>query len=338
VPRPSVPGNAVITARTIVEQGPARPPGPGGATLLAAALIVSPLLQWLHLTVLSYFTLLEPPFTTSRGIVLAMQLFFSPGNILAVALGVGLMRRSKWSRRIVRALSLFAAGVAALQLGIQVAAWRFDSNALLAGATLVFSAVYVWYFGRPHVKQQFQARSQPARLEQATPEATAAMPAQPKYSRADLICACIEILLGIAAVALLWHLHGMFGVTPLLDIGEGPGVADADGLVKTFMFVCLALLLSPHVLTTVASIGILVGRATTNLARRYALIACWSVVGCLLLTAWLVERPGLAFDTHSARMLVALCGFSLVWHLCFLYVLARARPAANAQPAQRKTA
>jgi hypothetical protein len=103
-------------------------------------------------------------------------------------------------------------------------------------------------------------------------------------------------------------------------------VADADELVKTFVFVCLALLLSPHVLTTLASIGILLGRATTSLARRYSLVACWSVVGCLLLTAWLAGRSGLAFDARSARMLVAFCVFSLAWHLCFLYALARARP------------
>jgi len=327
----------VNTGQAIREQGPARLPGQGGVTLLATVLIFSPLLQWLHLTVLSYFTLLEPPFTTSRGIVLAMQLFFAPGNILAVALGVGLTRRSEWSRRIVRALSLLAFGVAALQLGIQVATWRFDSNALLAGTTLIFTAVYVWYFGRPHVKQQFQARPHLARMDQATPEATAAAPSKPKHSRAVLICACVEILLGIAAIAVLWHLHDMFGATPLLDVGDGPGVADADGLVKMFVFVSLALLMSPHVLTTTASIGLLFGRATTNLARRYALIACWSAVGCLLLAAWLVERPGFAFDTRSARVLVAFCTFSLVWHLCFLYVVARAQPPANAQPARRKT-
>lgn len=324
------------TGQAIREQGPARLPGQGVVTLLAAALIFSPLLQWLHLTALSHFTLLEPPFTTSRGIALAMQLFFSPGNILAVALGAGLMRRSEWSRRIVRALSLFAGGIAALQLGVQVATWRFDSNALLAGTTLVFTAVYVWYLGRPRVKQQFQARPQPARPEQAKPEATAAASAKSKHSRAMLICACIEILLGIAAVGLLWHLHEMFGAAPLLDVGDGPGVADADGLVKLFVFVCLALLMSPHVLTTLASVGILLGRATTNLVRRYALIACWSAVGCLLFAAWLVERPGFAFDTRSARVLVAFSAFSLVWHLCFLFVVARAQRAAPHPPAQGK--
>jgi hypothetical protein len=325
----------VNTGQAIREQGPARLPGQHVVTLLAAALIFSPLLQWLHLTALSHFTLLEPPFTTSRGIALAMQLFFSPGNILAVALGVGLMRRSEWSRRIVRALSLFAGGVAALQLGVQVATWRFDSNALLVGTTLVFTAVYVWYLGRPHVKQQFQSRPQPAHPVPAKVEA-AATSAKPRHSRTLLICACVEILLGIAAVALLWHLHEMFGAKTLLDVGDGPGVADADGLVKLFVFVCLALLISPHVLTTLASIAILLGRATTSLVRRYALISCWSAVGCLLFAAWLVERPGFAFDTRSARVLVAFCVFSLAWHLCFLFVVARAQRAANARPAQGK--
>ena len=325
------------TGRAIVEQGPARPPAEGGVTLLAAVLIVSPLLQWLYLTALSYFTLLEPPFTTSRGLVLAMQLFFAPGNVLAVALGVGLMRRSEWSRRIARALFVLAVGFAAVQVGIQVATWRFDSNALLAGTALVFSAVYFWYFGRPAVMQRFRARPQPARRKQATPEATAAVPAQMKHPRAVVFAACVEILLGIAAIAVLWHLHDTFGAMPLLDVGAGPGVADADGLLRTFLFVCLALLLSPHVLTSAAGIGILFGRAATNLARRHSLIACWSAVGCLLLTAWPVERPGLAFDTHSARVLVAFCVVSLVWHLRLLYVLARARRPADAVPARRNT-
>lgn len=326
----------MITSQAIREPGPSGPPGKRRVTLLAAVLIVSPLLQWLYLTGLSYFTLLEPPFTTSRGLVLAMQLFFAPGNVLAVALGVGLMRRSEWSRRIARVVFLFAAGVVALQIALQAASWRFDSNTLLAGTTLIFSAAYFWYFGRPHVQQQFRGRPQPARPEQAAPAATVALPAQTKHPRGVIIGACVEILLGIAAIAVLWRLHDILGATALLDVGAGPGVDDADGLLKTFVFVCLALLLSPHVLTTAASIGILFGRAT-NLAHRHSLIACWSVVGCLLLTAWLVERPGLAFDTPSARILVAFCVVSLVWHVRLLYVLARARRPADAEPARRNT-
>lgn len=314
-------------------QARARPPGERGVTPLAAVLIVSPLLQWLYLTALSYFTLLEPPFTTSRGLVLAMQLFFAPGNVLAVALGVGLMRRREWSRRISRGVFLFAAGVVALQIAIQAASWQFDSNTLLAGTTLVFSAAYFWYFGRPYVQQQFRRQSQPARPEQAVPATTTAAPAQTKHPRAVIIGACVEILLGVAAIAVLWCVHDVLGATSLLDVGAGPGVADADGLLKLFVFVCLALLISPHVLTTAGGIGILLGRAS-NLARRHSLIACWSAVGCLLLTAWLIERPGLAFDTHSAGILVAFCVVSLVWHVRLLYVLARARRPADAEPAQ----
>jgi len=324
----------VTVGRAGAETGPAGPPGKGGVTLLAAVLIVNPLLQWLHLTALSYFTLLEPPFTTSRGLVLAMQLFFAPGNVLAVALGVGLMLRSEWSRRVARGVFLFAAGVVALQIALQAASWQFDSNTLLAGTTLVFSAAYFWYFGRPYVQLQFRGRPQPARPEQAAPAATTAAPAQTKHPRAVVIGACVEILLGIAAVAVLWRLHDVFGATTLLDVGAGPGVADADGLLKMFVFVCLALLISPHALTTAAGIGILLGR-TPNFARRHSLIACWSAVGCLLLAAWLVERPGLAFDTHSARVLVAFCVVSLVWHARLLYVLARARRAPEAEPARR---
>ena len=326
----------MITGQAIRVPGPSGSPGRNGVTLLAAVLIASPLLQWLYLTGLSYFTLLETPFTRSRGLVLAMQLFFAPGNVLAVALGVGLMRRGEWSRRITRVVFLCAASVVALQIAHQATSRRFDSNTLLAGTTLIFSAAYFWYFGRPHVRQQFRGRPQPARPEQAAPAATVAVPAQTKHPRGVISGACVEILLGIAAIAVLWRLHDILGATALLDVGAGPGVADADGLLKTFVFVCLALLLSPHVLTTAAGIGILFGRAT-DLARRHSLIACWSVVGCLLLTAWLVERPGLAFDTHSARILVAFCVVSLVWHVRLLYVLARTRRPADAEPARRNT-
>jgi hypothetical protein len=326
----------VITGQAIRVPGPSGSPGRNGVTLLAAVLIASPLLQWLYLTGLSYFTLLEPPFTRSRGLVLAMQLFFAPGNVLAVALGVGLMRRGEWSRRITRVVFLCAASVVALQIAHQATSRRFDSNTLLAGTTLIFSAAYFWYFGRPHVRQQFRGRPQPARPDQAAPAATVAVPAQTKHPRGVISGACVEILLGIAAIAVLWRLHDILGATALLDVGAGPGVADADGLLKTFVFVCLALLLSPHVLTTAAGIGILFGRAT-DLARRHSLIACWSVVGCLLLTAWLVARPGLAFDTHSARILVAFCVVSLVWHVRLLYVLARTWRPADAEPARRNT-
>lgn len=312
----------------IAEQGFEASPEDSGVTLLAVVLIASPLLQWLYLTVLSHFTVLEPPFTTSRGVVLALQLFFAPGNVLAVAIGVGLMRRSEWARRIGQVLFLLGVATAALQVGTQVAALRFDSNVLLAGSTFVFCAVYLWYFGRRDVKRQFQKQAHPARQEQAAIEAKGAMPAQMKHSRAVLLCACVEIVLGCVALALLWHLYGVFGTVPLLNLGEGPGVADADQIVRLFLFVCLALLVSPHALTTAGSIGILC-RGATNLARRYSIIACWSMIGALLLTTWLVVRPGLAFDASSSDLLFAFFGFSFVWHLFFVHVLAQAGSAAN---------
>ena len=146
----------------IRSQASARPPATRGASVFAAVLILSPLLQWAYLTVLSQFTVLESPFTQSSGLVLAMQLFFAPGNVLAVVLGVGLMRRSEWMRRIARFVFLLMLGLAALQVGMQVAAWRFSSNTLLGVTTLIVAAVYFWYFGRPHVRQQFQARRRPA--------------------------------------------------------------------------------------------------------------------------------------------------------------------------------
>jgi hypothetical protein len=311
-----------VTARqTLAEQGPVALPREGGVTLLALVLIASPLLQWLYLTGLSYFTLLEPPFTTSRGVVLALQLFFDPGNVLAVAIGVGLLRRSQWARRVGLLLFLLGAAAAALQIGTQVAARRFDSSVLLAGSTLVFCAVYLWYFARRGVKQQFQ---QPP---QAGVEVAVAMPAPKTRSRAVVICAWIEIVLGCLAAALLWHLYGVFGTAPLLNMGEGPSVEDADQIVKLFLFVCLALLMAPHALTAAGSIGIVFGSATTSLVRRYSIIAAWSMIGAMLITAWLVVREGLAFDTRSSDLLFAFCGFSFVWHLFYLYVLASARSA-----------
>jgi len=45
----------------------------------------TPLLQWAYVSALSCFTILEPPLTASRGIALAIQLFFTPGNIVPVA-------------------------------------------------------------------------------------------------------------------------------------------------------------------------------------------------------------------------------------------------------------
>jgi len=313
------------TPGTIGNRVVAKPPAASGVTLFAAVLILSPLLQWLYLIVLSQFTLLEPPFTQSSGLVLAMQLFFSPGNVLAVVLGVGLMRRSERMRRVGQFVFLIALGLAALQVGMQVASWRFNSNSLLAATTLIIAAAYLWYFSRTHVKEQFQARPQPASGPQAAAGVTDAAPGAASNPRALIACACIEILLGLAAAVLTAHLWNTFSGETLLG-GTGLSVMPPEeDLLKMFLFVTFALLLSPHLLTAVASVGILLRRATAGMARRYSLVACWTVIGCLLLTGGLISKPEFSFDVRNARILGAFCSFSLVWHLCFLYVLARSR-------------
>lgn len=300
-----------------------KPPATGGVTVFAAILVLSPLLQWLYLSALSHFTLLEPPFTRSSGLVLAMQLFFSPGSVLTLVLGVGLLRRSERIRRITRVVSLISLGLAALQVGTQFVAGQFNSNVLLAATTLIMAAAYFWYFGRPGVVQQFQARQRPAGPPQPATRATDAAPEQAKRSPALIACACMEVLLGLAAAALTARLWAVFNEENLLDDAMLSAMPPEHDLLKMFMFVTIALLLSPHLMTAIASIGILLRRATASMARRYSIVACWSVVGCLLITAWLSSRPGLVFAEANARLLFAFCGISLIWHLCFLYVLAR---------------
>ena len=277
--------------------------------------------------------MLEPPFTQSSGLVLAMQLFFAPGNVLAVVLGVGLMRRSEWMRRIAQVVFLLMLGLAALQVGMQVAAWRFNSNTPLGVTTLIVAAVYFWYFGRPRVKQQFQARRRPASRQPVAAGVTDAAPGRDTNPVALTVCACMEILLGLAAVALTVDLWTTFSGEPLLRGTELAAMPPEEDLLKMFLFVTFALLLSPHVLTAAASVGILLRRATADMARRYSLVACWTVIGGLLFTIWLTSHPELSFDVRNARVLGAFCAFSLVWHLCFLYVLARSPPPVGATPA-----
>jgi hypothetical protein len=311
----------------------AKPPGTAGVTLFASGLVLSPLLQWLYLTVLSHFTLLEPPFTHSSGLALAMQLFFSPGNIVAVVLGVGLVRRSERTRRIAQFVFLLTLGLAALQVGTQLVTWRFNSNALLAGTALIIAAAYFWFFGRPHVRQQFETRPLSTSRQEVAACATEAAREKARRPRALIACACMEILLCLAAAALTAHLWTVFSDEALLDEDVVSPMPDEQELLKMFMFASFAVLLSPHLLAAVASVGILLGRATTSMARRYSVVACWAVIGCLLLTAWLMSRPELSFDVRNALMLGAFCSFSLVWHLCFLYVLARSRSPSDAAAA-----
>jgi len=292
----------------------------GGVTLLAALLIASPLLQWAYVSALSHLTILEPPFTGSRGIPLAMQIFFAPGNIIAIVLGVGLVFRSEWTRRVARVVCVIAAGLSAWVVGMQFATARLDSNLLLAGLSLALTLLYVWYFGRDSVRVEFRAREG----SKVTVESAPAKASAP-YPRALIVAACVEIMLGLAAGFLVAYLYTGFGARPLLDVGPGIGVTEADELLRNFLSVAFALFLAPHALTTYASIGIVIRRDTTATARRYALIACWTMIGAALVTAWLATREGFAFDPRTARFVLAFCGVSLTWHACFLYVLARYR-------------
>lgn len=304
-------------------------PGPRGVTLLAALLIFSPLLQWLYLTVLAQFTLLEPPFSRSGGLALAMQLFFAPGNVLGVVVGVGLFKRSERMRRFARLLFLISLALSAWQLGAQVVAWRFSSNTSLSATTLLIAATYLWYFGRPGVKAQFQVQSRDVVEQQAAAAGIGAAQGRAVHPRALAVCACVEILVCVAAAAMTAHLWTTFTGETLLDgwtLAETPA---GEELLRMFLFVIFALFLSPHLLTAVASVGILLGRDTTAMARRYGLVTCWTMIGCLLLTAWLVSHAELAFDVRNGLALGAFSGVSFVWHLYFLHVLARSRLAAN---------
>jgi hypothetical protein len=291
-----------------------------GVTLLAALLIVSPLVQWAYVSALSYLTILEPPFTASRGLPLAMQIFFAPGNVIAIVIGVGLFFRSEWTRRVARVVFVIAAVVSAWVIGMQLATARLDSNLLLAGLSLALTLLCAWYFGRGSVRVEFRAREgSKVTVESAPAKAPAPHP------RTLIVAACVEIMLGLAAGLLAAYLYTGFGARPLLDVGPGIGVTEADELLRKFLFVAFALFLAPHALTTYASIGIVLGRNTTATARRYALIACWTMIGAVLVTAWLATREGFAFDPRTARFLFAFCGVSLAWHACFLYILAQYR-------------
>jgi hypothetical protein len=151
-------------------------------------------------------------------------------------------------------------------------------------------------------------------------------------------CAWTEILLGAAAVALTVHLWTTFREEPLLG---GTGLSEMpaeEGLLKMFLFVLFALLLSPHVLTAVAGGGILLGRAMGGMARRYSLVACWTAICGLLFTIWLATKPEISFAEQNVRILGAFFGISFVWHLCFLFALARSQSPASGTVAAGKGA
>jgi hypothetical protein len=298
----------------------AQPRRSRGVTLFAALLIATPFVQWAYVSALSYFTILEPPFTGSRGIPLAMQLFFAPGNIIGVILGVGLLFRSEWTRRIARVVFLIAVMLTAWYIGLQVATSRLDSNALLGALSLAVTGACLWYFGLGTVRDEFRPREARSATVAAAP-----LKRPEAYPPSMIVAACAECMLGLVAAILIANLYTGFDTQPLLDVGPGIGVTEADEFLRKILFVAFALFLAPHVFTTAASVGILLGRDTSGIARRQALIACWTVIGAALVAAWLATREGLAFDARSVKLIYAFCGLSLVWHACFLYILARFR-------------
>ena len=287
-----------------------------GLTLLASFLIASPLVQWAYVSVLSQFTILEPPFTGLRGLPLALHVFFNAGAILP-ALGVALLYRSEWARRI--ACIVFGASLAwtAWLVLVQIVTGRLDSNILLALGTLALSAACLGYLTRARVRREFRPLAKPRIELQAVPPAWVG-----PRSRPLVVMACGEILLGVLATLLLAWLHFHFGARPLLDVGPGIGVTEADELLRTILFVVFALLLAPHVLTVAASVGILLGRDTLRAARRYLVIASRAAIGAALVAAWLGWREGFAFETRAVWAVWAFCAVSLAWHGRFLYIIA----------------
>lgn len=285
-----------------------------GVTWLAVLLIASPLLFWAYLSALAYLTILEPPYTGSRGLPLALQVAFAPGNIVVVALGIGILLRSAWTRRIALAVFAVALAVALWQVGIQVATSRYDANVLVAGASFLLSAVALWTLSRASVGAEFRA------------DADTRGPMAPTgYPKSLVTAAWIECAVALAAALVVARLWFVTRTTTLLDVGGGIGVTEADELLRMFVFVVVALLLSPHLLAACASLLMILGRNTAHIARRYALIALCATVVCLLFTAWLATRADFAFHPGSVTLLYAFCAISLAWHAAFLYLIARDR-------------
>jgi hypothetical protein len=239
-----------------------------------------------------------------------------------VALGVGLLMRSEWTRRVARVVLLLAVALSGWYLGVQIAGSRLDSNALLALLSLAICGTSLWYFGLPRVREEFRPAGA-AKSKAGVPPVPATGPLA--LSGGVVAAAIVEILLGVAAAFVIAQLYAQFGTRSLIDLGPGIGVDDADELLRKFLFVAFALLLAPHLLTTYASVGMVLRRDTTRVARRYALVACWTVVGAALVTAWLMTREGLTFDAKIAAYVYAFCAASFVWHVLFVALIARWR-------------
>lgn len=287
-----------------------------GVTLLSWLLIASPLVQWAYISALQQFTILEAPYTTARGLPLAMQIFVTSAGAIPTCLGVGLLYRSEWARRIACVAFAVMATVSSLAVATQVATRQMDAGILLSLWALTISAACLWYFLRPRVRAEFRPIARSGIEVLAVPRRNEA-----PVSRPLVIMATGEIVLGFLTVLLLAYLHFGFGARPLLDFGPGIGVTEADELLRAVLFAAFALLLAPHALTTAASVGILLRLDTLRVARRYLVIACRLVVGAALLAAWLGWREGFTFEESSVRIVWTFCVLSLAWHARFLYIL-----------------
>ncbi len=299
-----------------------------GVTLLATVLILNPLLQWLFLLVLSTVTILEAPFTHSTGLGMAMQMFFAPGNIIGVLLGIGLLSRSEWARRIALGVFVITLLLDVYFIYLQFASQQFNSSLIVIVAALLFCAFYFWYFTRPAVKAEFKAgtRAQPLASARAMPQAASAVPAPERSSMGVIIAACFEALLSLGALALVYYAWTVFiQGTSHAGVAQQSLSAEQEVL-HVFLFCAIALLLLPHALTLWSAIALLFRQpAAPTAARRWSALVCWTSVGCFLLVVWLASMTVLEFDVRNALLLGGFCILSLVWHLCFI-VIARRRP------------
>lgn len=287
------------------------------ATPLAAILIASPFLTWAGLSALSFFTMLEPPLTASRGVALAMQVAFSPTGIAAPLLGIGIVMRSAWARRI--GLVAFALGTVASAwvIAVQATSGQLDSNLPVAIAWLVVCAGYFAYFSRPAVREAFDPA--PARARAAEPEPI-------RYSEAMTVVAWSEVIVGGLVAAVVAYLWIVTSSQPLLDLRPGGQSSEVDELLRPIVFAVLALLLAPHALTTYASAAILFRRNAMQSSKRYAVLTCWTTACAVLVTTWLVTHESLEFDARVALYLYLVCGASLLCQAAFLYALKWFRP------------
>ncbi len=157
--------------------------------------------------------------TGLRGLPLALHVFFNAGAILP-ALGVALLYRSEWARRI--ACIVFGASLAwtAWLVLVQIVTGRLDSNILLALGTLALSAACLGCFtpGRGFAGNFVRSRNRGSNCKRCHPRGSgrdrgpsSSWPAGRSCWASSPRCCSPRL-----------HFH--FGARPLLDVGPGIGV------------------------------------------------------------------------------------------------------------------